>query len=107
MLLYLKDQGWEPGFTFSATGFARLGEKPFLVSYKQKLRRFVDQLDVEDCLYEGTPQPLAHGNAEIKELISILRCASFDGWLVLGAGNRGFGCLGEMAGRFVGLLDAM
>ncbi|MBU0714769.1 MAG: AAC(3) family N-acetyltransferase [Verrucomicrobia bacterium] len=107
MLLRLKGKGWNPGFTFSATGFARLGEKPFLGSYKKKLRRFVDQLDVEDCLFDGTPQPLAHGNAEIKELISILRCASFDGWLVLGAGNRGLGSLSEMAGRFVGLLDAM
>ncbi|MFH1970288.1 MAG: AAC(3) family N-acetyltransferase [Verrucomicrobiota bacterium] len=107
MLLRLKDKGWNPGFTFSATGFARLGEKPFSGSYKKKLRRFVDQLDVEDCLFDGTPQPLAHGNAEIKELISILRCASFDGWLVLGAGNRGLGSLSEMAGRFVKLLDAM
>lgn len=107
MLLGLKDKGWNPGFTFSATGFARLGEKPFLGSYKKKLRRFVDQLDVEDCLYDGTPQPLAHGNAEIKEMISILRCASFNGWLVLGAGNRGLGSLRETAGRLVGLLDAM
>ncbi|MFA6445017.1 MAG: AAC(3) family N-acetyltransferase [Sterolibacterium sp.] len=107
MLLRLKDKGWNPGFTFSATGFARLGEKPFLGSYKQNLRRFVDQLDVEDCLFDGTSQPLSHGNAEIKELISILRCASFDGWLLLGAGNRGLGSLHEMAGRFVGLLNAM
>ncbi|MFH1475990.1 MAG: AAC(3) family N-acetyltransferase [Verrucomicrobiota bacterium] len=107
MLLRLKDKGWNPGFTFSATGFARLGEKPFLGSYKKKLRRFVDQLDVEDCLFDGTPRLLAHGNAEIKELISILRCASFDGWLVLGAGNRGLGRLSAVAGQLAGLLDAM
>lgn len=107
MLLCLKGKGWNPGFTFSATGFARLGERPFVGSYKKKLRRFVDQLDVEDCLFDGTPQPIAHGNAEIKELISILRCASFGGWLVLGAGNRGLGSLSEVTGRLVGLLDAM
>jgi len=107
MLLRLKDKGWNPGFTFSAIGFARLGEKPFLGSYKKKLRRFVDQLDVEDCLFDGTPQPLAHGNAEIKELISIMRCASFNGWLVLGAGNRSLGSLRETAGRLMGLLNAM
>lgn len=107
MLLSLKGKGWNPGFTFSATGFARLGELPFLGSYKKKLRRFVDQLDVGDCLYDGTPKPLAHGNAEIKEMISILRCASFSGWLVLWAGNRGLGSLSETAGRLVGLLDAM
>jgi len=107
MLLRLKNKGWNPGFTFSATGFARLGEKPFTGSYKKKLRRFVDQLDVEDCLFDGTPQPLAHGNAEIKELISILRCASFGGWLVLGAGNRGLGNLRETAAWFMRLLDTM
>jgi len=107
MLMRLKKSGGNPGFTFSAAGFARLGEKPFLGSYKQKLRRFVDQLDVEDGLFDGTPQALAQGNAEIKELISILRCASFSGWLVLGAGNRSSGNLPEAAGRLVGLLAAM
>ena len=71
MLSEFRAQGGRCGFTFNAANFARAGEKPFLYSYKQPLRRFVDQLDVEDCRFDGTVQPLARGNAEIKEMISM------------------------------------
>ena len=84
----LRDAGSDAGLTFNACNFARLGEKPFLTSYSNRLKRFIDQLDVEDCTFAGTPTPLAAGNAEIVELISILRCSSFAGLVVLGAGNR-------------------
>lgn len=107
LLLDLRQDGGVPGFTFNAANFARAGENPFLGSYKQKLRRFVDQLDVEDATADGTPRALAEGHAEIKELISILRCASFPGLLVLGAGNRHVGDLRTVATRFVALLDAL
>lgn len=92
----------------SPAGFARLGEKPFLTSYGDaKLRGYMDQLDIEDMTFDGTPQPLAHGNAEIKELISILRCAGFDGTFVLSAVNRLSGTLQAAARRFLRLLDSM
>jgi len=101
------ENGARLGFTFNAANFARAGEKPFLYSHKQKLRRFVDQLDVEDARFDGGVQPLARGNAEIKEMISILRCASFDGPMVLTSRNRGTGDLLSITQRFEALLDAM
>ena len=107
MLLRLRADGATPRLSFSAANFARCGEHPFLYSYKQKLRRFIEELEVEDVCYDGTPQPLAHGNAEVREMISILRCASFNGYLLLGAGNRHCSTLPEAAQRLAELLDSM
>ena len=107
MLVSLRQSGATVGYTFNGSGFARAGEKPFLYSYKQRLRRFVDQLDVEDVESGGTPQPLAFGNAEIKEMISILRCRSFSGPMVLTTANRATGDLRSTVARFEALLDAM
>ncbi len=103
----LRKRGMKVGLTFNAAGFARSGEKPFLASYHNKLKRFIDQLDVEDCTFDGTPAPLAGGNAEIKELISILRCATFGGYMVLGAGNRFGGRLLDAVERLLELLETM
>lgn len=107
LLLRYREAGWTPGFTFRPAAFARRGECPFLGSYKKKLRRFVDQLDLEDGLRDGNPQPLARGHGEIKEMVSILRCASFRGPMVLGASNRRHGTLRDAAQRFLALLNAM
>jgi aminoglycoside 3-N-acetyltransferase len=107
VLLQLRDQKLAVGFTFNGANFARCGELPFLVSYKKKLRRFVDQLDVEDGTYDGRPQSLACGNAEVKEMISILRCASFSGFVTLAAGNRHAGSLEDAAARLQALLRTM
>ncbi len=107
ILLALRDSGATVGLTFNGPGFARAGETPFLYSYKQKLRRFVDQLDVEDARFDGTAQPLAQGNAEVKEMVSILRCSSFGGWMVLTTPNRPTGDLRTVVARFEALLDAM
>ena len=95
------------GLTFSAAGFARTGECPFLTSYRAKLRRSIVGLDAEDCLYDGTPQPLGAGNAEIRELVSILRCGNFAGDIVLGPGNRHVGNLPDATRRFMELLERM
>ncbi|NQU09847.1 hypothetical protein HQ590_03580, partial [bacterium] len=79
-----------------------------LESYKQKLRRFVDQLVVADAAADGTPQPLGGRNAEIKEMISLLRCASFSGNFVLSGTNRHrHGTLEQTVRRFVELLDRL
>ena len=106
-LAALRDRGVDPGFTFNCANFARAGQTPFLASYKGNARRLLDQLDVEDCTFAGVPQPRARGNAEVKEMISILRCASFSGDMVLGGGNRHVGTLRETAERFVDLLERM
>ncbi|MDP6775886.1 MAG: AAC(3) family N-acetyltransferase [Candidatus Latescibacteria bacterium] len=94
----------DAGLTFSATGFVSVGEKPFLQSYGSKLKRFVDQLDVEDRTFSGEATTLAGGNAEIKELVSILRCSHFSGTMLLGAGNREAGDLRQAAERFERML---
>ncbi|MCD6364820.1 MAG: AAC(3) family N-acetyltransferase [Planctomycetes bacterium] len=94
------------GLTFNVANFARCGEQPF-TSYRKKLARFIDQLDVEDCTYEGTPTALAMGNGEIKEVISMLRCRSFAGTMVMGAGNRSAADLVQTTKRFVELIEAM
>jgi hypothetical protein len=106
-ILALQNRQLKFGFTFNAALFAAAGEKPFLFSYKQKLRRFVDQLDLEDALLDGTPTALANGNAEIKEMISILRCASFPGLMVLGTRNRFVGTLLDAVKKLMYLLDNM
>jgi aminoglycoside 3-N-acetyltransferase len=106
-LLALKAGGADAGFTFNPAAFARGGEKPFLVSYKRKLKRFIDQIDLEDCRFDGTPEALGQGNGEVKEMISILRCAHFQGLLVFGAGNRHSGTLLDAVKRLEQLLDTM
>jgi len=93
------------GLAFSPAAFARAGEKPFLQSYRRKLRHHIDQLDIEDATFDGIPQPLAQGNGEIKELISILRCHSFAGWFVLSATNRAVGSLQDAVGQLERVLD--
>lgn len=107
LVLDLQNRRLKFGFAFNAASFAAAGEKPFLFSYKQKLRRFVDQLDIEDALFDGSPAALAEGNAEIKEMISILRCASFSGLMVLGTRNRFVGPLRDTVSRFLDLLENM
>ena len=107
ILLGLAHRNLHAGFTFNGAAFARAGEKPFLSSYKKKLRRFVDQLDLADATADATPRPLAGGHAEVKEMVSILRCARFAGPMVLAAENRFVGTLADAADRFEMLLDAM
>jgi aminoglycoside 3-N-acetyltransferase len=93
---------------FNATNFARIGENPFLRSFKAgHFLKTIGQLDVGDCTWIGRPTTLAGGNAEIKELISILRCSNFSGWLCLGGGAAYPGTLQEAAAELRWLLQTM
>ena len=103
----LRADGQMAGLTFSAANFVRVGERPFIKSYLNKLKRFINQLDVEDCTFDGVSTPLAGGNAEIKELVSILRCSNFSGQLTLGAGNREVSTLRSTVVQFENLLLSM
>ena len=95
----------QAGFVFSPAEFARAGEKPFLESFQQgKFRKYISQLDIEDGLFDGTHAALASGNAEIKELISILRCASFSGFMTVSGRNRNSGNAKNIAEKFLSLL---
>lgn len=89
ILQSLRAEKLDAGFVFNPARFAALGEKPFLESYKTKLRRFLGQLDLCDATFAGRPTPLAEGNGEVKEMVSILRCASFPGRMTLGPANHG------------------
>ena len=95
-------------FTFNAANFARAGEMPFLKSYRVgRFSKVMGQLDVADCTWDGEPVGLAGGNAEIKELISILRCRNFSGYFCLGGGAAYPGDLDAAAENFRGLLKNM
>ena len=95
-------------FTFNAANFARAGEHPFLYSYKVgRFIKTIGQLDLADCIWDGTETELAGGNAEIKEMISILRCGNFAGFFCLGGGATYPGDLAEAAENFRFLLKNM
>ena len=96
------------GFVFNPANFVRAGEMPFLQSWK--LGRFIKtalQLDLVDMTWEGDYTTLAGGNAEVKELVSIMRCHNFSGFMTLGAGGSYPGTLKEAVDNFTELLDTM
>ena len=102
----LKENDHKAGFVFSPVNFAKVGEMPFLQSFRQgKFRKYISHLDIEDACFDGTPTAWAHGNAEIKELISILRCASFSSFMTISAHNCKNTKLVEHAKSFVKLLE--
>ncbi len=93
------------GFVFSPADFAKAGEMPFLQSFQQgRFRKYISQLDIEDALFDGTPSTWASGNAEIKELVSILRCASFSGFMTISGRNRNLRETRDLAEKFLTLL---
>ena len=96
------------GLVFQPANFVGASEKPFSQSFK--LGRFVKtmvQLDLVDRTWDGEATRLAMGNAEVKELISILRCRNFDGFMTLGGGLGYPGTLAEAVADFTRLLDNM
>ena len=100
----------EPGtlFTFNAPNFAKVGEMPFLYSYRVgRFIKTIGQLDIADCTWEGIETELAAGNAEIKELVSILRCGNFPGYFCLGGGSFYPADLNEAADHFRVMLKNM
>lgn len=96
------------GFVLNPANFVLAGEMPFLQSWK--LGRFiktVKQLDLVDMTWDGRSTALAGGNAEVKELVSIMRCSSFDGFMTLGGGSIYPGSLQDAVSSFTNLLDHM
>ncbi len=88
-LLALADGG-RLGFAFNPAHFANVGEKPFLGTWrKTKLKRHTRIVYATDGCVPGRPPytPLMGGTAEVKEVISIFRCRSFDGFVTLKMGE--------------------
>jgi aminoglycoside 3-N-acetyltransferase len=72
------------GLAFDPSEFAAAGQNPFLSVYYHGIKKsLVQQLYVKDGLFSGGPAEPGLGNGEVKELISILRCRSFDGPMVI------------------------
>ena len=96
------------GAAFNPLGFAIAGKRPFLKAYyKGKLKRFVRQLYVTDGTGEGEATLPGQGNGEVKELLSILRCRSFDGFVTIRAETGKPEAFKESAKAFWKLLDSM
>ncbi len=92
---------------FNPANFAAAGEKPFL-GIPPRTRKLSGLFYVNDGLFSGEPQLPGHGNAEIKELISILRCRSFNGYLSIKPGPAGGKeRFNKAADAFWRLLDTM
>ncbi len=71
-------------------GFAMMGENPFLYSFTRGgLRHRVGMLFLTDATWGGRYTAPGEGNGEVKEILSILRCSSFPGRVVLGTGSGG------------------
>ena len=94
--------------TFNGPRFVQAGEMPFLQSYRiGHFIKVLRQLDVADCKWDGEATALACGNGEIKELVSILRCHNFNGFLCLGGGAAYPGSLEDAVNDFRDLLGTM
>ena len=93
---------------FNPVNFVKAGEMPFLRSYGAgRFIHSMTSLDLNDALWDGTPRRLAQGNAEIKELVSIVRCRNFAGTLVLGGGAPCATTPREFCQDFRNLLDTI
>ncbi len=71
--------------SYDPSEIARAGGSPFYGGlYKGPLRGYVQHLDLRDAVtVNGRPAPPGLGNAEIVEIISNLRCRSFNGFFCL------------------------
>ena len=95
-------------FVFNPSGFVLAGQMPFLQSWKAgQFIKTLAQLDVADRTWDGEIRSFAKGNGEIKELVSILRCHNFSGWLTLGGGSPYPGNLEAAVKDFTYLLDTI
>ena len=96
------------GFVMSPPAFVLAGENPFLKSWRKgHFVKGITQLDVADCTWDAEATVLAGGNAEIKELISILRCQNFSGYMTLGGGAVYVNDLMETRDNFICLIQEM
>lgn len=95
----------DAGLAFNPAQFAAAGELPFLQSYRLVKKR-IRYLAIADSYPLGVPALPGAGTGEVKELISILRCGSFDGYFSLGAGPHSALPFAEVTDAFYRLLEA-
>lgn len=73
----------EVQISFDPIGFLLAGEYPFRRSVKMPARLRIGQVCVCDATWGGEARPLCRGNAEIKEIVSSLRCRTYEGDMLL------------------------
>ena len=76
--------GGDAALAFNPAHFAAAGELAFLASFRP-LKKYVRYVAISDGSLAGAACVPGNGNGEVKEIMSILRCASFDGYFSLGA----------------------
>jgi len=98
-----------PALAFSPAGFAAADEHPFLgVFYRGKLRKQSRHFYADDyAITDRSPVVPGQGNGEVKEIISMLRCRSYDGVLTLRSPERGYAAFRATAAAFWNLFDNM
>jgi len=97
-----------PGLAFNPARFAAAAEKPFLgVFYRGRLRKHVEHFYIEDGDTSGNWTLPGMGNAEVKEIISMLRCRSYAGMMTLRSPLGGVENFRRAAAAFWRLLDNM
>jgi len=75
--------GKDAALAFNPGNFAAAGELAFLESFRP-LRKYVRYVAITDATRMGAPCLPGNGNGEVKEIMSILRCGTFDGYFSLG-----------------------
>jgi len=91
---------------FNPAAFVLAGEKPFLgIVNHGPFRRYIGALYLSDATFAGAYTPLARGNGEVKELLSVLRCRSFSGRVVVATGPGG-PAFRELVDEFWAMMDA-
>lgn len=97
-----------PGLAFNPSRFAAASEKPFLqIFYRGKLRKQTKHFYIEDGDWDGNWTPAGCGNGEVKEIVSMLRCRSYDGVMTLRSPLGGVDNFRQAAAAFWKLLDTM
>ena len=101
----MRTLGTKVCLAFNPAHLAAVGELPFL-GCMRPLKRFTRYLAITDASPLGVPCLPGNGYGQITELISVLRCSSFNGFFSLGAAPAAELDFDEIADAFYRLLDA-
>ena len=97
-----------PSLAFNPRKFAAAGAKPFLeVFYRGALRGRTRHFYIDDGTFDGCAALAGHGNGEVKEIISILRCRSYNGVMTIRSHESGVDAFRRAAAAFWNLMDNM
>ncbi len=97
-----------PGLAFNPARFAAVGEHPFLeVFYRGVIRKNTSYVYAGDGTFDGTLTTPGMGNGEVKEIVSMLRCRSYNGVISIRSASSGVQAFREAAKAFWLLLDTM